>query len=884
MRNISAASLATLQQTTGVEPVIAVRVYWGGSIYTTYADRKFNTEGLVGRLLSISGIEDIIDINANASSVDLSILLDDANGDIKNIFDHNDIHKTRVQVLQWFSNLPLSDAFVIFEGEIASPIVWSEGARTLQFQVMTRLEEREVGFSAEEGKFPLLPESLIGVAWPIVFGTVAGSKLLSITDPASCILASGFGIVDHDIWQAELDDLAQAISDAADQERIAYQLHINNAFIAGSFKPFGGFLPDDPALADQYDDAAADYYRQANEFAAERIRLSNEKAAKEAEYELQQTLEHRTLPITATNLPVGVQLTVEIGNYTATAIVIGNQIVISNLVEKRDVNERIGTNGYSFTDQVDEYQRADRGQKFTWIDGGTNVKVFGLPKYYIASLGAVTVLNVWAQSKFGRAVVPRNWYVVEVVNFNGLIATRIVFPTPITSYPGEWQDGDIEIDCTSAIGTNVVDIMIWAITNFSSLSYDVASFAYVHTKVNPFPANFVLNERKDLVEFLREVAFQARCAIWINDNTFFLRFLPESLTAVESITDDDLEVDSLTITATDTERLVTKFVALWRSRENQSKPNKIVYRYNVERYGIHEESYNFYIYNQLECVEVAAQFWMIRKSSTWKRIACKALLHKLRIETFDPVSFSFNEPLIADVPITGIIEKATYNADDNTIDLEAWLPVRLGEMHQYDYAFPFDVQLLYPNSSDPNIRTGNPFENATGELAPEQTFPPYVQFARYKFNSHTKGRDEIIGDNDFNTPVSVVTALDPREVNQTRPNGINAFNNEKKYTVKPLIPFVFKQATCATFYGVIVSQGTQALEYNANVYISGLAGETTAITLKVPQLHEDSILPEGYPIAAVRTVYLDVNGVPQVEWFYQPPIWVPPEVDEDVSP
>lgn len=886
MRNISPASLAVLQQKSGVEPVIVVRVYWGGSTYTNYCDRKFASEGLVGKLLQISGIEDIVDINQNASSVELSVLLDDTDGSIKNIYDNNDIHKTYVQVLQWFRGLPFSDAFVIFEGEIASPIVWSEGARTLSFKVITKLESTEVGFAVEEGQFAFFPTDLAGKAWPVVFGAVNGVQLLPITEPASAVLGSGFGIVDEDVWDAELQDLSDAISEALDKERQAYQLHLNNAFIAAAYKPFGGFLPDDPDIAEQFDNAAQQYYAQANQYAEERIKLQLERQAKEEEYENQKALQFRVLPITATNLPTGLPIIVEIGNYTANAVVIGSQIVLTGLVEKPDVNQKVGTNGYSFGDKLDTYNREDKGQKFVWIDGGTSIKVFGLPRYYIASLGAVNVVNVWAQNKYGRAVVPRNWYTVGLVNYNGMIATQVIFPSPITSYPGEWQDGDIQIDCVSAIQPNAVDIMLWAITNYSNLSYDAASFAYVHARVNAFPMNFCLTSRKNIVQFLQEIAFQARCAIWINDRKFYLRFLPEALAAVDTITDSDVEVDSVVVTSTDTERLVTKFTALWRSDSFQSEPNRIIFRYNIQKYGLHAEEYDFYAYNQQACVEVAAQFWMIRKSSTWKYINCKALLHKLRIETFDPVTFSFNENLVANEPVVGIIESATFNPDDDSIDIQAWLPVRLGEMHEYTYAYPFDKQVLYPNPVDPNIRTGNPFENATGVLAPPYLFPPYKQITFSRYNPFTQGRGEIIADDAFTTPGEVVVALDPRQVSQARPAGLSAFNNEKKYTIKEIEPFVFKQSVPASFYGVVVSKidgGINGLQgYKVGVYFQGLANEGKVMDVAIPKLHEDALLPEGYPLIVNRVVWIEGSDkVPKIEFFAQPPIWVPAEADDE---
>ena len=887
MRNISAASLATIQQTSGVQPVIVVRVYWGGSTSTNYSDRKYADVNLVGKLLQISGIEDIVDINQNASSVELQVLLDDSDGSIKSIYDNNDIHKTYVQVLQWFRTLPFSDAFVIFEGEIASPITWSEGARTLGFSVMTKLESTEVGFAVEEGQFLFFPTSLAGQPWPVVFGSVAGVKLLPITDPASAVLASGFGIVDREVWDAELADLNDAISEALAKEREAYQLHLNNAFIAGAYKPFGGFLPDDPDLAEQYDNAAQQFLEQANQYAEERVKLQLERQTKLTEYNLQKSLEFRVLPITSTNLPTGLPIQVEIGNYRANALVIGSQIILTALTEKPDVNQKVGTNGYSFGTKLDTYNREDKGQKFVWIDGGTTVKIFGLPRYYIASLGLVNVVNVWAQSKFGRSVVPRNWYTVQPVNYNGMLATQVIFPTPISSYPGEWQDGDIQIDCISGIAPNAIDIMLWAITTYSNLGYDPGSFNYVRGRVAPFPMNFCLTERKNIVQFLQEIAFQARCAIWINDRKFFVRFLPEALAPVETISDDDIEVDSVTVTSTDTERLVTKFVAEWRADSFQEQPSKIIFRYNIQKYGLHEETYDFYAYNNQACVEVAAQFWMIRKSSTWKYITCKALLHKLRIETFDPVSFSFAENLVANGAVTGIIEKATFNPDDDTIEISAWLPVRLGEMSEYVYAYPFDKQVIYPNRNDPNIRTGNPFENATGILAPPFLIPPYKAITYSRGNPFTQGRGENIADGAFATPSGVVVALDPREVNQSRPLGLTAFNNEKKYTIKPIDSYNFKQAIPATFYGVVQSKvegssDSEVQKYMVGVYFLGLKNEGKVVEVTVPQLLAGSTLPPGYPLMVSRIVWIEGSDrVPTVEFVAQPPIWVPPESTDD---
>lgn len=884
MRNISAASLAALSERTGLEPVIIVKIWWGGTQATKYCDRKFETEGLIGKLLEISGIEDIVDINSASSSVSLTVLLDDADGAIKNIYDSKDIHKVRVQVLQWFSKLPVAEAFVIFEGEIASPITWSEGSRDLRFDVVTKLEDLEVGFAAEEGQFEFIPSSIIGQAWPIVFGRIAGLKALQLTEAPSAVLASGFGIVNDSVWNAELEDLNAAVVDAYNRAQEAYQLGINNAIIAGAYKQFGS-LPDDPDLALQYDNAAQQYFAQANQFAAEFIKLQNEYNQKTAERNSQKQYDIRVVPITQTNLPVNVPITIEVGNYTASATVVANKLIIHSLTEKVDVNIRVGTNNYDFTDTNSQYERTERGQKFNWIDGGTTVKLLNFPRYYIASIGTVEVLNVWAQNKNGRAVVPRGFYTIDVQSYgSGLVATRIIFNTPLTSQPGDWTDGDIEIDCESEVGPNIVDIMEWVIERFCSFTIDATSFNYVKGKVGAYPANFAITDRKNVVQFLQEVAFQSRCAIWLNDRKFFLRYLPEELAPIDTIMDADVEVDSLQLTTTDTERLVTKFVATWRERLNQSEPNKIIYRYNVQKYGILEETYDFYIYNNHDLVAKSAEFWMIRKSNTFKIISMKVMLHKLNIEAFDPVSFNFQEKIAANTAVTGIIQKATFSPDDDTLSIEAWLPVRLGEMTVYKFAQPMEVTDIYPVSSDPNIKTGNPFDGATGQVAPLESFAPYQQITYSKLDPFTHGRGVPIGDAGDEAPESVITILNPTEINQTRPLGIEKFNNEKKYQVPPLSTVTLKQLVPQSFFGLVVGQEDDYV-YTVACNVKGFGHPKQNLSVKIGLIRTGSKIPTDgtFPIVVYRTIWVEQDGTPAFEYWAQPPLWVPALPDEDTD-
>jgi len=172
MRNISATALNRLTTMKGVEPVLIVSIQWkAGATAILYSDRKIPNTNIIGKIVSFGNLDNITKISGSGQSQSISIVLSDDDGELKRIINFNDIHKRLVNVYQWFMDISISDKFLLFKGQISSPIIWKEGERTLSFDVVSRLEDNEVGFSAEEGQFPMVPHNLIGKAWPLGFGT-----------------------------------------------------------------------------------------------------------------------------------------------------------------------------------------------------------------------------------------------------------------------------------------------------------------------------------------------------------------------------------------------------------------------------------------------------------------------------------------------------------------------------------------------------------------------------------------------------------------------------------------------------------------------------------------------------------------------------------------
>ena len=220
---------------------------------------------------------------------------------------------------------------------------------------------------------------------------------------------------------------------------------------------------------------------------------------------------------------------------------------------------------------------------------------------------------------------------------------------------------------------------------------------------------------------MSEIAFQARCSLRLVDGTFYLNYLAEEPTAVDTITENDIENQSIKVTMTPTEDLVTKYTAEWRISLAQNEPNKIILRHNVSKYGIQEETYDYYIYNQPDIILKVATFWLIRKSNTWKEISFNTFLSKLNLETFDAVTLDFNTEYVSIGDVKGIIQSANFNSENQSIEINCWLPVKSGSMVAYDFFWPVDVDPIYffPTQDEIDLNLdggGGVGANATGTL------------------------------------------------------------------------------------------------------------------------------------------------------------------------
>lgn len=721
MRTISAPSLAKLEQNLGTEPLNTIEIQWiAGGNRIPYGDKS--------EILELSGLDTVIQVSGGSDSNEIHIVLDDTDSEIKNLIDNHDANKRPVWVYQWFQGLADSEKFLIFRGEISSPLVWDEGGRTVSFTVISKIEDAEVGFSIEEGNFPQPPDDLIGKPWPLVFGTVCDIKALKTGSPRQGILKSGVGI--HDFT------LENRICQAGFLSCPAVLLGNNFSFEQANGQGWTDFVPGNTPIL-----GGEPVYGPEPDCVKNRC-----DTVARLEFELAQQLPHELSTITVIGggkfpqTPTIITLNINGGKFTGSFA--GEVFTIisrkhpefdtTTLIDCADVGDSAvklisgafepwqrsgttntfkpfqGTTGCAEGDPVfEETGGASASQaaldamptsNFFWASSGSRVTMEGEEEIlYIANLLPSTINRVSAFRRLTTGdtlmTLPEDMYEIFQTDYNGYIVTELLFNTPPSLVPnpvngkidGKWDD-DVYVSMTSSVGPNTVDILQYLIETYTSFEIDGPSFMSVKVKVENYPSNFAILDRKNVVEVLREVAEQARIALYIRDNTVYLKYLSEEPTSVATIAESDILANSLEVTHTPTEDLVTKYTATWKKSGAQAKDDTIILRHNIKKYGTQEDETDYYTYNIRENVLKSATFWLIRKSISWRRVVFKTTIKHLALEIFDCVTLDL--PDVAPDPVKAIIEKATFDSKERTIDFECWTPLISGTTVPYAFAWP----------------------------------------------------------------------------------------------------------------------------------------------------------------------------------------------------
>lgn len=375
-----------------------------------------------------------------------------------------------------------------------------------------------------------------------------------------------------------------------------------------------------------------------------------------------------------------------------------------------DVEEVVETSGLIQPDWLTRFciPYEEVPDSLAWsADSGTPIiKDGNVCDIYIANILPSTIKGVYAyrtpeNGQRFLAPVPSRYYIKnEAAPLGTITVTSLTFPQPLREMEGEGWEEDVYVTLTSSVGPNVVDIIQHIIDIYvKNKTPNAANFAAVKAKLQSggdelYPANFALFEKKDALEELRRICWEARLGIFVVGNEFFLKYLSEEPSEDSTIDGDDLELTSLRIEYTRTEDLITVLEAVYKETylplEGRAKHPRVVLRHNVKKYGTHKQEEEFHIYNIRELVEKSATFWLIRRANTWKRVKLRAFHTQIPLDVLDTVLFSVPGGHVADSDIKCIVQQAVYSPSNNLISMTLHTGVKAGEMEQYKHFWPAD--------------------------------------------------------------------------------------------------------------------------------------------------------------------------------------------------
>lgn len=167
---ISSVARDALTPLLGVEPVLVVEIFWGGT-FCWFATRQINNVN--GNIISVGGLKNQkrVDSQANTSSVEITF--SDTDGEMKSICDNFQVERAPAAIYLATSELSASDFVTIMIGEVVGPIKWSEGNRTFTLGIESTCNSHEFGYSATIAEFPDINPEAAGVPWPCIFGKCA---------------------------------------------------------------------------------------------------------------------------------------------------------------------------------------------------------------------------------------------------------------------------------------------------------------------------------------------------------------------------------------------------------------------------------------------------------------------------------------------------------------------------------------------------------------------------------------------------------------------------------------------------------------------------------------------------------------------------------------
>jgi hypothetical protein len=756
MRTFSNAAISELNRKQGIEPVLFIGVQWGDNTDEVfYSSTKL--AGAAQQIITLSGLETTQQLEGTGASQSVTVVLSDTNGRLSEVLDNIDVHKRPAKVYLGFPGVPISDAVTLIDGEINSDMSWDERARTFTFSILSRIEARPFGFSAEDGLFHKVDSSTRSKAWPFRFGTTCSYPTVRIQNGIVGLLRQGQGVldatIDAKICQARtitcplipdpLDTSTETLTDAENATRATADF---NTAIAND--PFGP-QPDTTfgtVTGRPTNELGQGGLGQRADIDGVSRPLIRDRECERGKFEtLCQLLRDRANQLVFINdtleivggdeFPQGQTVTIRVSDVVYTGVFSGETFTIETTNRLDRPVENIDCNNVSPLTQgfrpIDDPAPANLAacenptsvyelrviggageawrllgaiadSKFKWLSAGTKVHLEESSTVVnIVSLSPGVVTGVSAYRTFGDTKqlteLPTDYYTLVETDYGDLTATEIWLDRPLDSYPDENWDKTVYATFASTLGPNPTDALKWIIDRYTDFTWDVTSFNAAETLLTNYPCNLYYASKQNVIQVLNQIAYEARCALTITDNVVKLTYLPKEPTAVKTFTEADIVAGSFKYNLSRTEELVTSSRVTWQP-------------WGAELLSTDDEDRSFTVENNVRkygyfgtdrrYTTINNEAQALKTATFWnirQSNTWREISFQTTLEHMNLELFDCVEINIAKYPnVKTVIKAMSVDPASGLVTFIAWTPVLAGTTETALWAWPAAVNQLEP--------------------------------------------------------------------------------------------------------------------------------------------------------------------------------------------
>jgi hypothetical protein len=647
MRTITANAQALLSQNMGTEIMVVLEVEWsdGGSVY--YSDQDLS--GAEPKIIDMGGFDTSMILEGSSDSQELDIVLDDTDGSIRAIYQSIDTHKRPARVYLLHKGLTLVDKILVFKGEVVTPIEWDETQRSVKFNILSRLDATQVGFSMEEGDFPNIPDEALGKAWPLVFGQVCHLPAVKVRAPRRGYLESGLGISDFTLPER----ICQAVKIQCPSQSTGthtYFVNVGDGWTSTTEKTIG---PDLECVNRRFGEICRlkDLLEQQTAYERSTVEINN-----------------------GVSFPQGEQVTLFVDNALFTGVFTGNTFNITSCQhpEFASFNHQLCVNvpglGYGTVNgnaQIGGSTSVEQGAggywaisgnasgngTSTWVPSGNNTSfiadqneaqafascdaalqgtpgMVGGPKeswalydsmeesdffwapagtevyieaeseiLYVVSLLPGTVDGVAAYRRAPNGFrylteVPADRYTVYETDYDGYTVAEIGMDKALALYIDDatgksegWED-QIYVSFTSSVGPDPTAIIQWLVEKYTDLTVDATSFAAVSAYMTNYPNNFYLTDRLDVFDLIQDIAYQSRCSVYVRNDVVYMTYLSVEPSSLRTLSESDILSGTFVEALSETEDVYTTHNVAWKKAGAAVRADQSVDRKVILKYNV----------------------------------------------------------------------------------------------------------------------------------------------------------------------------------------------------------------------------------------------------------------------------------------------------------